>query len=87
MNQSGSYVTLQQVEHALLCDLFALVELLQRLLDLVVLDLPLPLLLVVEVQTAALHLLQMMLHRGRNRFREGPALIMTLSYMLRCSRT
>lgn len=60
-----SYVALQQVEHALLGDLFALVELLQRLLDLVVLDLPLPLLLVVEVQTASLHLLQVMLRRRR----------------------
>lgn len=53
----GSYIALQQVEHALLCNLFALVELLQRLFDLIVLDLPLALLLVVKVQAAALHLL------------------------------
>jgi len=59
------YVALQKVKHALLCDLFALVELLQRLFDFIVLDFTLSLLLVVEVQTAALHLLQMMLHWRR----------------------
>lgn len=53
----GSYVALQDVEHALLCNLFALVKLLQCLFDLVVLNLALTLLLVVEVQAAALHLL------------------------------
>lgn len=53
----GSYVALQQVEHALLRNLFALVELLQCLFDLLVLNLALAFLLVVEVQTAALHLL------------------------------
>lgn len=56
-----SHVALEQVEHALLCDLFALVELLQRLFDLLVLDFALTFFLVVEVQTAALHLLQMVL--------------------------
>ena len=55
------HVTLQQVKHALLCDLFALVKLFQRLFDFIVLDFALTLLLVVEVQTAAFHLLQMVL--------------------------
>lgn len=55
------HVALQQVEHALLCDLFALVKLLQRLFDLLVLNFSLTLLLVVEVQATTLHLLQMVL--------------------------
>lgn len=53
----GPYITLQKVEHALLCNLFALVKLLQCLFDLLVLNLALTLLLVVEVQAAAFHLL------------------------------
>lgn len=58
-----AHVALQEVEHALLCNLFALVKLLQCLFDLVVLNLALTLLLVVKVQAAALHLLQVMLQR------------------------
>lgn len=55
------YVVLQQVKHALLRDLFRLVEFLQRLFELVVRHFPLTLLLIIKVQTAAFHLLQMVL--------------------------
>lgn len=58
-----AYVTLQQVEHALLSNLFGVVELLQRLLELVLGHLPLTLLLVIKVQTTTLQLLQVMLRR------------------------
>lgn len=61
--KSGAYVTLQQVEHALLGNLFGVIELLQRLLELVLRHLPLTLLLVIKVQTATLQLLQVMLQR------------------------
>lgn len=60
---SCAYVTLQQVEHALLGNLLGVVELLQRLLELVLRHLPLTLLLVIKVQTATLQLLQVMLQR------------------------
>lgn len=68
-----THVALQQVEHALLCDLFALVELLQRLFDLLLLDLPMTLLLVVEVQAAALHLLQVVLQDTEEALESGSA--------------
>lgn len=55
------HIALQQIKHALLCDLFALVKLLQSLFDFVVLHFPLTLFLVVKVQASALHLLQMVL--------------------------
>ena len=58
------YVPLQYVEHALLCDLLGVVELLQGLLDLVLAHLALALLLVVEVQATALQLLKMVLQEG-----------------------
>lgn len=58
-----AYVTFQQVEHALLSDIFGVVKLLQRLFELVLCHLPLTLLLVVKVQTATLQLLQVMLQR------------------------
>lgn len=59
MNQEtdNPYITLEQIKHALLGNLFGVVKLLQRLLDLVVGDFALALLLVVEVQTSALELL------------------------------
>lgn len=60
---SCAYVTLQQVEHALLSNLFGVVELLQRLLELVLGHLPLTLLLVIKVQTTPLQLLQVVLRR------------------------
>lgn len=58
-----AYVTLQQVEHALLGDLFGVVELLQRLFQLVLCHFPLTLLLIIKVQTATLQLLQVMLQQ------------------------
>lgn len=60
---NGAHIALQQVEHALLGNLLGVVELLQRLFELVLRHLPLTLLLVVKVQTAALQLLQVVLQR------------------------
>lgn len=52
-----AHVALQKIEHALLCNLFALVKLLQCLFDLLILNFALTLFLVVKVQAPALHLL------------------------------
>lgn len=60
---SCAYVTLQQVEHALLGNLLGVIELLQRLLQLILRHLPLTLFLVIKVQTATLQLLQVMLQQ------------------------
>lgn len=53
---TDTYIGFQQVVHAGLGHLLGLVELLQSLLHLLVRDLPLPLLLVVVVQTTTLQL-------------------------------
>ena len=61
----ATYVRLQQVVHGDLRQLFRLVELLKCLPELLIRDLPLTLLLVVQVQPAALQLLQVVLQSER----------------------
>lgn len=63
---SGTHISFHQVVHAVLRNFLGLVELLQRLLNLLVRNLPLTLLLVVVVQTTALQLLQVVLQTGTN---------------------
>ena len=61
MHSPGTHISLQEVVHTGLCHLLGLLELLHGLAQLLIGDLALPLLLVVEVQAAALQLLQVVL--------------------------